>query len=374
MRHISLLIKPASSMCNMRCRYCFYADEAESRETASYGLMSEDTARRVLSAAASELKSGDCLSIAFQGGEPTLAGIDFFRSFFRMADELLPGISLNWAFQTNGLVLDDAWCALLRERNVLVGLSVDGGAEIHNANRPDAAGKGTYARVHAAMECLRTHGVQFNILSVLTAGMARHPTAAWNWLKRERVDYVQFIPCLDRLEAETPSPYALTPARFQSFYRQLFPLWKKHLEEGGFVSVKFFDDLINLYLGGHATACGMTGRCAIQYVVEANGDVFPCDFYVLDRYRMGSLLTDTPEALRANAAGFLADGRDYVKNPPCRDCRHLQNCGGGCKRLRDQMYIENGTCRYAELLDELLPQLLSFAKRYMAQPDHINRQ
>ena len=276
MRHISLLIKPASSMCNMRCRYCFYADEAESRETASYGLMSEDTARRVLSAAASELKSGDCLSIAFQGGEPTLAGIDFFRSFFRMGDELLPGISLNWAFQTNGLVLDDAWCALLRERNVLVGLPVDGGAEIHNANRPDAAGKGTYARVHAAMECLRTHGVQFNILSVLTAGMARHPTAAWNWLKRERVDYVQFIPCLDRLEAETPSPYALTPARFQSFYRQLFPLWKKHLEEGGFVSVKFFDDLINLYLGGHATACGMTGRCAIQYVVEANGDVFPC--------------------------------------------------------------------------------------------------
>ena len=368
MKELSLLIKPASSLCNMRCGYCFYADVAERRETGSYGVMTEDTARRVLSAAAAELRPGDALTVAFQGGEPTLAGLDFFRGFFRMADALLPGVALRWAFQTNGLALDDDWCAMFKARDVLVGLSVDGGAETHDANRTDAAGKGTYARVHAAMERLRAHGVRYNVLTVLTAGMARHPAAVWKWLLRERVEYVQFIPCLDRLEAESPSPCALTPARFQSFYRQLFPLWKRHLEEGGFVSVKLFDDLVNLWLGGQATACGITGRCAVQYVVEANGDVFPCDFYVLDRYRMGSLLTESPAALRGKAAGFLADGRAYVSEPPCSACRYLQSCGGGCKRMRAQVYVENGVCRYALLLDELLPPLLDFARRCAARP------
>ena len=366
MKELSLLIKPASSLCNMRCAYCFYTDAASRRETPSYGLMSADTARRVLATVSSELSPGDRLTIAFQGGEPTLAGIGFFRDFFRTADALLPGVRLDYALQTNGLSLNEDWCALFQERRVLVGISIDGPGEIHNLLRPDAAGKGTYSRVYQSMRLLRRCGVDFNVLTVLSAGMARHPQTVWRWLQEERIGYIQFIPCLAPLDSGAAAPYALTPSRFRDFYLRLFPLWKKSLAEGRLISVKFFDDLINLYLGGRVSACGMTGRCAVQYVVEANGDVFPCDFYALDRYRLGSLLTEPPSALYAAAAPFLAEGRADTERAPCRGCRYAISCGGGCRRQRGSMYVEDGVCRYAQLLDRLLEPLLLFARQYLA--------
>ncbi len=366
MKNLSILIKPASSLCNMRCRYCFYADVAENRGIPSYGIMSPETARALLTSVSQDLSPGDRLTLAFQGGEPTLAGLSFFRSFFDAVDELLPEISVSYAFQTNGLLLDEEWCAFFREHDVLVGLSVDGSAEMHNACRLDAAGKGTYSRIHRSMKLLAQYGVRFNILTVLTSGMARHPSAVWNWLVKEGVEFVQFIPCLDMLDASEPSPCALTPERFRDFYRQLFPLWKKHLESGHFLSVKLFDDLINLYLAHQATACGISGQCSVQYIVEANGDVFPCDFYVLDQYRMGSLLENRPSELLTAGKSFLPEGREYAEQEPCRSCRFSTACGGGCKRLKNSMAIDRqGNCRYAELLEELLPPLLSFAQKHL---------
>ena len=366
MKECSLLIKPASSLCNMRCKYCFYADEASSRRIASYGIMSCETVRQILTSISKDLAPGDSLTIAFQGGEPTLAGLDFFRYFFSEADSLLSGIRMRYGFQTNGLLLDDAWCALFLERSVLVGLSLDGPAGTHNLQRPDAAGKGTYNRIHTAMQLLQRHAVPFNVLTVLTAASAKHPIAMWNWLLKEKIEYVQFIPCLNDLNAVERSPYALTPALFRDFYRQIFPLWLRSMESGQIISVKLFDDLINLYLGGRVTACGITGRCAIQFVVEANEDVFPCDFYALDQYRMGSLLENTPSELFPRGALFLTDARSYVRAKPCVSCPYCASRCGGCKRLAANMYFENGVCRYAELLDGILNPLLSFARKHLA--------
>lgn len=365
MKDLSILLKPASSLCNMRCKYCFYADVASNREISSYGTMSNETARKVLESVRSDLVPGDRLTIAFQGGEPTVAGLDFFRNFFAKTDELFAGIELQFAFQTNGLLLNEEWCALFKERRALVGLSMDGNAETHNACRPDAAGKGTYNRIHASLELLKREGIPFNILTVLTRSIARHPKSVWNWLVREGIEYIQFIPCLEDLGAAEPSRYALTPSRLRDFYLGLFPLWKAGMEEGQQVSVKLFDDLINLYLTGRATACGITGRCTVQYIVEANGDVFPCDFYVLDQYRMGSLIESSPSRLCAKGESFLTDGREYTWDEPCVSCKFRASCGGGCKRLRDAMYLENGVCRYAELLNALLGPLLTIARQHI---------
>ena len=365
MKAVSLLIKPASSLCNLRCVYCFYADLASARSVPSYGRMDPETAERLLRSVRAELSPGDRLSIAFQGGEPTLAGIDFFRGFFQLADRLLAGIPIRWSLQTNGILLDSAWCELLRARKVLVGLSVDGPAAIHNAQRPDAAGKGSYAAVHRAMALLRRENISFNVLTVLSAEAARHPAKLWNWVCQEQIAYIQFIPCLDALEADSPSGSAITPSRFRDFYLQLFPLWKTSMEQGTCISVKLFDDLINLYLAGQASACGITGNCAVQYVVEANGDVFPCDFYALDRFRLGNLTEDSLSALAAQAGAFLTDGRAFAETAPCRGCRYELQCGGGCKRMHAAVYVEEGVCRYAELLDRLLPQLLPFAQRWL---------
>lgn len=365
MKDLSFLIKPASSMCNMCCQYCFYRDVSKRRETASYGLMSSDTANRLIAAVAEDTCPGDRLTFAFQGGEPTLAGLDFYRCFFRTARELLPQNSVSFSLQTNGLILDRAWCSLLREYDVLMGLSMDGGPQFHNAYRLDSAGRGTYSRVHAAMKLMERFGIRFNILCVLTAQTARHPAAIWNWLKKEGVRYVQFIPCLDELGSYSSVPWALTPSRLCSFYRQLFPLWQRYLEEGHFISVKLFDDLINQYLLGQVTACGMGGHCTIQYVVEANGDVFPCDFYVLDEYRMGSILDSRPSELSPNGQVFLADWQCRTEEKPCWSCSYRNTCGGGCKRQLSSMYIENDVCHYAILLDDILQPLLDFATQKM---------
>ena len=365
MKQLSVLIKPASSLCNMRCFYCFYADVAENRALPSYGLMSEETARGILLSLRKDLKAGDELTIAFQGGEPTLAGPGFFRRFFEMTDEILPDVRMHWAFQTNGLLLDEEWCALLRDRDVLVGISIDGNASMHNQNRLDAAKKGTYNRVRRSMEMLRKTGVSFNVLTVLTPEMARHPQAVFNWLLAEHIDYVQFIPCLSALNAEKASPYTLRPADFKAFYEGIFPLWERAVREGRYVSIKLFEDLVNLYLGHRATSCGILGKCAVQFAVEANGDVFPCDFYVLDEYRMGSLTEKPPSDLLPEGEVFLMAGRGYEQEEPCKSCHYLSSCGGGCKRMKDSMYIEGGVCHYAELLDEILGPLLRAAGRIL---------
>lgn len=362
---LSFLVKPASSLCNMRCRYCFYADVAAHRETALHGLMTRDTAQCLINAAVREGQAGDRLGFAFQGGEPTLAGIDFYRWFFQAVEGAAPGVHADYSFQTNGLLLDEEWCALFREYGVLVGISLDGTGQLHNSFRLDAAGKGTYSRIHAAMELLKRRGIPFNVLSALTANAARHPAALWSWLQKEGVDYVQFIPCLDALGQAGRPPWALTPGRFFEFYRQLFPLWARSLETGRFISVKLFDDLINQYLLHQATACGITGRCAVQYVIEANGDVFPCDFYALDQYKIGTVLEGSLADCRSKGEPFLDSGRDYVHEEPCQNCRYLGSCGGGCKRQRNSMYLEKNICYYARLLDEILQPLLKLAKQYI---------
>ena len=377
MKEYALLLKPASGLCNMRCGYCFYADEMSLRESSSRGLMTEETARAILLSLKEDLVPGDSLHLAFQGGEPTLSGIAFYKAFFQMAAEILKGISVSWSFQSNGLLLDEEWCRFFRENRVLVGLSIDGPAKFHNAYRKDASGESTSVRVHGAMELLKQHGVAFNVLTVLTPETAARPEAVWNWVLREEIRYVQFIPCLGALDlSDVPKDsgstseracWALTPSAFRDFYLALFPLWKKSLEEGHAVSVKFFDDLVNLFLYGRETACGMTGQCSVQYVAEADGSVYPCDFYALDKYRMGDLKSETLVSLREAAAAFLNEPRAYLSEEPCRSCPLLSSCRGGCKRMKDTMYLENGSCRYRELLDRILDPLIRTAESFRRQ-------
>lgn len=365
MKELSFLIKPVSSSCNLHCKYCFYLDVAKNREIESYGIMSRDTAKQLIFAAVKEVQSGDKLSFAFQGGEPSLAGIEFYRFFFKTVSQYAQNIQVNYSFQTNGMVIDDEWCALFRQHNVLVGLSIDANSQFHNACRVDISGHGSYSRVHKSMELMKRTGVKFNILSVITANCSRHPTAVWKWLQKEEIEYVQFIPCLDTLGSANCSPWALHPSQFCDFYRAIFSMWKRNLENGHFISIKLFDDLINLYFVGETTACGFSGHCTIQYVIEANGDVFPCDFYVLDQYKMGSILHDRLSKMFSCGKQFLTDGREYTLKEPCRSCTYLKRCGGGCKRMQSNMYFDNETCYFAKLLDDILIPLLTVARGYI---------
>lgn len=216
MRDVVLLIKPASSLCGLRCRYCFYADEASNRASPSLGPMRAQTAQLLIRRAYEAADTGGHVSFAFQGGEPTVAGLDFFRAFVRYAREQKPKrVSVHFSIQTNGVLLDEAWAAFLRDEDFLVGLSLDGCRALHDAHRVDADGKGTWARAVQAAALLKRYGVRTNALCVVTSLCARRPQKAYQSLKALGFDYLQFIACLDPIgRPRGAMPWSLTPEAY----------------------------------------------------------------------------------------------------------------------------------------------------------------
>lgn len=340
MRSINLLIKPASGMCNMRCKYCFYADETSKRQVSNYGIMSRQTISAVLEHAL-DAATGEC-SIAFQGGEPTLAGLDFFR--FAVAEAKAKNknhVRLHFSLQTNGLLIDDAWAAFFAENRFLIGISLDGTKEVHDRNRVDAAGKGTFGRVIHAIEILEQHRVEYNILTVITKNTVRNYRSIHSFFQKKGFRYQQFIPCLDPLEEQRGSQHwSLTPELFEKYLKQAFDLWYEEAMAGNKQYHRYFDNLLFLLDGQAPEACGMAGRCGMQYVIEADGSTYPCDFYMLDRYRIGNLAEDTVEAVdvRRKELGFIEQSLPVAD--ACKDCQWFALCRGGCRRDRD--YFEDG--------------------------------
>ena len=230
MKTINIMLKPASSLCNMRCKYCFYADVTAARTVPSYGIMSEATVDAMLRSLAAEFTDGDRICFTFQGGEPTLAGLPFFRRFIENAS-VLNGVTISYALQTNGLLLNAEWCEFLKENRFLVGVSLDLPTDAHDTVRLDANGNGTYKTVAESLSLLKKHGVACNVLSTLTNSAARHPKKVWNQLVHLGIDYVQFTPCLGNLNGNR-TEYALTPRRFASFYTELFRYWYADYQKG----------------------------------------------------------------------------------------------------------------------------------------------
>lgn len=371
MKHVSILIKPASALCNLRCKYCFYANVSSMREVRSFGRMKPATVDALIHNVFADLEDGDELSIAFQGGEPTMAGLAYFEHFVETVAEQPQAVKVNYAIQTNGMVINDAWCQLLKANHFLVGLSMDGYALYHDLNRVDTHGRGTYYRVHKTKELFDQYEIPYNVLCVLTNPLAKHAKKVYNAFKKDHIRYVQFIPCLDELDATARSSYALTPERFASFYQTYFKLWLEDLAQGHYQSVKLFDDVINLFKYHQPTACGITGQCRIQYVIEADGSVYPCDFYALDQYRLGYIQKQTLRELFSQpiATEFLTE-RDPLP-AYCTECPFRQYCCGGCKRMKDAMYVNHeGTfCGYRQLLETIVPrQELIVAMAAHAQP------
>lgn len=358
MAHYSVMIKPASSLCNLRCAYCFYCDVSARRQVASHGIMTRETAGAVIANLFSGLEDGDSLLMAFQGGEPTLAGLAWFQDFVDLVKAQPKGVHVSYALQTNGTALDPEWCAFLARHRFLVGLSLDGYAQHHNQYRLDPQGKGTFQQVMGAKRLLDATGVEYNVLCTLTNTLARHPQKAWQFIQRERIQYIQFTPCLGGLAGER-DPWSLTPQRFHSFYVALFAQWKQAVLEGRYFSVKLFDDMVNLLLRQAVSACGLHGRCQLQHIIEADGSVYPCDFYVLDAYRGGSLATEPFPQIRQRleSTGFLSSRTQLPQ--ACAQCKYRKLCNGGCMRMAGAMYVDEATgfCGYQHLLADIGQEL-----------------
>ena len=320
MQNMCVMIKPASAICNMRCKYCFYADETSKRAVASYGIMSFNTLYSVLEKVLS--KATKSCVIVFQGGEPTLAGLPFFRKAINICKEKnVNHCNISFAIQTNGLLIDGEWCEFFAENYFLVGISLDGPKELHDANRPDT-----------------------NILTVVTADTAKNYRKAYNFFVRSGLDYQQYIPCLDPLdEPRGQQPWSLTPERFEQYLKASFDCWYQDAMRGRKRYHRYFDNLLLMLNGQPPEACGMLGTCGMQYVVEADGSVYPCDFYMLDQYKLGNLNTDTLAQIdaRRKEIGFIE--QSCAVDEKCKICKWYQLCRGGCRRDRD--YYQDGIGR-----------------------------
>lgn len=334
MPHLNLLIKPASSLCNMRCRYCFYEDEAANRAQPSMGVMTRQTAELLIRQALDAAGEQGNISIAFQGGEPTLAGLPFFVSFVEMMARYNANrVPVSYAIQTNGYALDAAWAAFLAKNRFLVGISVDGDKALHDEFRLDASGKGTWKQTQKSLRLLQEAGVACNLLCVVTKRCARSAVRTYHALQKTGIGYLQFIPCLDPLgEERGRQPWSLTPEDYGGFLCALFDAWYRDWEEGRYTSVRLFDDYVHLAMGMPSSTCATQGRCGAYSVVEADGSVYPCDFYALDQWKLGNIhqtpLGELQQTQRA--ADFLKEG--LHRPAMCQECRWVRLCFGGCKR------------------------------------------
>ena len=331
MKALNVLIKPASSLCNMRCKYCFYSDVAESRSIHSYGMMSEETlevlTKRILEEAT------DSAGFLFQGGEPTLAGLPFYKRLIELQEKYnVRGITILNSIQTNGYAINAEWAEFLAKNKFLVGLSLDGTRDIHNSLRTDASGKGTYDRVMNAARLFEKHGVEFNVLCVVNNFVARYPRKVYNELKRFR--YLQFIPCLDPFDGEKQQ-FSLTNERYASFLCSVFDEYFRDFMSGNYVSIRNFDNYVSIFMGRQPENCAMCGKCACYFVAEGDGSIFPCDFYVLDEWKLGNARDSSfGELLNTQRARDFVAASEHVSEK-CRSCRYFPLCRGGCRRDRE---------------------------------------
>ena len=374
---LSLLIKPASGSCNMRCRYCFYTDEVHNRSVALCGRMSQETMRTMVDKVL-DYAEGAC-TFSFQGGEPTLAGLAFFRSLSDYVDNhpKAKGLTVGYSIQTNGYAIDEDWCRWFVDHRVLVGISLDGPREIHDRYRVDGNGEGTFDKVMAAIALMKKHGVDFNVLTVVSAANARHAAQVYGFFKKQGLTYQQYIECLDPI-GEKPGrhEYSLTPEKYEVFLKTMFDAWYRDVTAGEYVYNRYFENLLMILTGQQPESCNLRGVCQAQWVIEADGSVYPCDFYALDQWCLGNINTDSfdhMEQVRRDS-GFVAWSARVPEE--CRQCPARVLCRNGCRRNREPVTADhtgrNYFCSaYRGFLEYAYPRLRQLAQDILRRAGKI---
>jgi uncharacterized protein len=358
MRPFSLLIKPTGPDCNLACTHCFYARKTELFGQGPHRISDEVLQTLVRDYLALQLpQSGFC----WQGGEPTLVGFDFFKKVVELQQKYgRPGQVVSNSLQTNGTLLDDDWCKFLRKYNFLVGISLDGPKELHDHYRTNATGQGSFGKVMQAIQLCKDYRTEFNILVLLTDYNAERVDELFAFFVEQKIRYLQFIPCVEKEGGQIAS-YSITPMQYGQFLCRLLDLWLANKPEK--MSIRLFDSLISYLVHGQHTVCTFSKRCDDYVVVEHNGDVFACDFFVEPHWRLGNVLERPIDQLAlSEKKRQFADAKCKVCNN-CFVCRHFALCRGGCLKERllqnDDYQEKSFFCQsYQMFFDYALPKLM----------------
>lgn len=363
MKAANLIIKPVSGSCNLACRYCVYRD-AEGAST----LISDETLECVIRRAMEE--SEERCRFSFQGGEPTLAGLAFYEKVVALQQQYnTRDLQIMNTIQTNGYALDEDWAAFLAANNFLVSISLDGSREAQDALRVDSEGRGSYTAVERTIQMLIRHRIPYNILCVVTAPVARHPEQVYRNAQKNGWQYLQFIPVLPQ-PGEPAQPWALTPERYGNFLCKIFDLWCIDVPQRRAPSIRQFDNWLRMLCHLPSESCAMRGFCQINYVVEADGSVYPCEHYVSDEWCLGSILEDSLEALAQSPVAQQFEQSADPLSDDCRVCPFAPVCRCGCRRerlLNEHGLAINAYCEaYRQFFPYALPRLYELAN-HMSQ-------
>ncbi|GMW01005.1 MAG: anaerobic sulfatase maturase [Candidatus Hydrogenedentota bacterium] len=356
-----LLIKPVGGDCNLRCDYCFYLRALELYPDEKRHQMPDDVLETIVRGL---MEQRFPVSVfAWQGGEPTLAGLEFFQRAVALQRQFaLPGQQVANALQTNGSLLDEAWCRLFRQHNFLIGLSIDGPEDIHNQYRKNIGGRGMWSSAMAAAELMTRTGVEFNILCVVNDANVSMGADLLRWFVDRGFQYLQFIPCVEK-----GGKHNVPVEAYGEFLCDTFDYWAR--EGMGRVSIRDFDAMLTTRAGLPGGMCVYGDRCNGYIVIEHNGDVYPCDFFVYGDWKLGNVKDrPLPEFLQLDRFKQFAFQKNKV--PACRGCRWRSMCHGGCPKDRlatGSVHDPSALCAaYMRFFDHASPRLTALAKRVLA--------
>lgn len=333
MKPFHVMAKPSGAKCNLDCKYCFYLEKEGLYPKGSHRM--SDAVLDAYIRGQIEAQPGNAeVLFAWQGGEPTLMGLDFFEKAVALQKRYGTGRRIANAFQTNGILLDDDWGRFLKKEGFLVGLSIDGPRTLHDLYRVDKGGRPTFEKVMRGLEVLKLHGVEFNTLTVVHRESARRPLEVYRFLKEIGSTHLQFIPLVDRLgDSEEVTPASVFAADYGEFLNTIWDEWIQH--DVGSIFVQLFDVMLGIWMGHPSGLCLFSETCGDAVALEHNGDLYSCDHFVSPRHRIGNLLDQN---LRAIVESELQRqfGQDKKESLPqyCRDCEVLFACRGECPKNR----------------------------------------
>ena len=342
-RITSLLIKPVSAVCNLDCAYCFYLDrEADPYKSLPARRMTDDTLARMIDTYL--FYSYPNGTFAFQGGEPTLAGVTFFERLVELQKRYgRDGQSVSNAMQTNGVLIDDRWCELFKEYHWLIGISIDGPEAVHDVYRFSKQGAGTWRKVMHGVECLQKNGVEFNALCVVSQANAAKAAEIYRFFRSLGIDYVQYIPLSEFDGLGQPLPFTITPEQYGRFLCDTFDLWWPERRR---VRIRYFDNIAEALAGQKPSTCTMHETCDSYVVIEYNGDVYPCDFFVEEDWKLGNVNLDSWAEIARKRRRYEFAATKAIPHPECQACEYQSICHGGCPKHRHDPHRRFGDLDY----------------------------
>ena len=343
MDQFQLLIKPAGPDCNLNCSYCFYSKKSALFPSTKVHRMDDKIVDAMVSQILSQRFPVSVFS--WQGGEPTIAGIEFFRKV--VAAQMKYGTKgqvVANSFQTNGYLLNDQWCSFFAEYKFFVGLSIDGPGELHDYHRKNFVGEGSWSNAYRATGMLEKHKVEYNILSVISRAGQDKGKETLQWFIGNGFKYLQFIPCVEVGDTSDVTDYSVTPKGYGQFLCDIFDVWHENLDKN--VSIRDFDSILEKIVLGRPSMCVYSVECGGYMVVEHDGSVYPCDFFVNPGDALGNVLTSNLADMYESKKYREFNKRKAILPQCCVSCEYVNYCNNGCQKDRVGKNLPKGTQTY----------------------------